>query len=301
MTACSSQLGGPSDALSVVIGAPARPAGDGDRSVGNRQRAVTVRAAVAGTSCLAVIERVPRDPAPGPRLGVGDLAQRLAETLCDGVCGPRVVCDVPLAHDAAQFGGSQEQGERILVMAGVRLERCGGRVDPVALLPRERDSDGGCRRDHAAPVPWAPSGARRLDLLDADECRALAAEVDLDEAFVIERAHDPARPRLFAGVVPDALAFGVAVQFGIVRVLIRRAGEGEPLAGQRAAPGIAGRHRGVFGDAVGELELALELVARVLLEAVAEAVLVLLLEHAVERSQVHECSFCWGRASGSAR
>jgi hypothetical protein len=93
-------------------------------------------------------------------------------------------------------------------------------------------------------------------------------------------------------VVPDALAFDVAVQFGIVRVLVRRAGEAEPLAGQRAAPGIPGRHRRVFGDAVGELELALELVARVLLEAVAEVVLVLLLEHAVERSQVHECSFC---------
>src|SRR5919108_1700044 len=131
-------------------------AGADDRSVGSRQRAVTVRADVVVAPWLAVVERVPRDPAPSPRLGVGDLAQRLAEPLFDGVCGLRVVCDVPLADDAAQVGGSQEHGERILVVAGVRLERCGGHVDPVALLTRERDATAGGGGVARLPAPGGP-------------------------------------------------------------------------------------------------------------------------------------------------
>src|SRR3954453_21378198 len=92
-------------------------------------------------------------------------------------------------------------------------------------------------------IARTPSGSRGLDVVDADECRALAAEVDLDEAFVIEHAHDAARLGPVTVVVLDTVALGVAEQGGIGRVLVRRAGEAEPLAGQRAAPGIAGRQR----------------------------------------------------------
>src|SRR3954470_17636119 len=139
-----------------------------------------------------------------------------------------------------------------------------------------------------------PSGSLGLDVVDADECRALAAEVDLDEAFVIEHAHDAARPGPVTVVVLDAVAFGVAVQRGIVRVLVRRAREAAPLAGPRAAPGIAGPQRRVLGDPVRQFELALEVVVLVVGDPVAEVALVLL-EHALERTWVHEDSLCSGR------
>src|SRR3954447_7094885 len=139
-----------------------------------------------------------------------------------------------------------------------------------------------------------PSGSLGLDLVDADECRALVAEVDLDEAFVIEHAHDPDCPRRITVVVLDAVAFGVAAQWGVVRVLVRRAGKAEPLAGQRPAPRIERRRRRVLGDPVRQFELALELVVLVVRDAVAEVTLVLLFEHALERSWMHEDSLVQG-------
>jgi hypothetical protein len=56
----------------------------------------------------------------------------------------------------------------------------------------------------------------------------------------------------------------------------------------------------VLGDPVRQLELELELevVALVVGDAVAAVALVLLLEHALERSQMHEASLCSGRAVG---
>src|SRR3954454_14805936 len=101
-------------------------------------------------------------------------------------------------------------------------------------------------------------------------------------------------------VVLDAVAFGVVAQRRIVRVIVRRAGEAEPLAGQRAASGIAGRQRRVLGDPVRQFKLALEVVVLVVGDAVAAVALVLLLEHALERSWVHEVSLVqdvpWGSA-----
>src|SRR4051812_5074155 len=145
-----------------------------------------------------------------------------------------------------------------------------------------------------------PSGSLGLNLVDADQCRAFVAEVDLDEAFVIEHAHDPACPRRITVVVLDAVAFGVAAQWGVVRVLVRRAGKAEPLAGQRPAPRIEGRRRRVLGDPVRQFQLTLELVVLVVGDAVAEVALVLLLEHALERSWVHEVSLVQGVPWGSA-